>query len=176
MRIEPQSRTDTLKQMRGITWRGLLVVIWLLALSLYALMTVLFPNLPNVWAAIIACVISISSVSLIWHHSQSSPDPYRSHYISTENGYLQIKGLSNSDILEAKFRISELKSITLGRRRLMGTLNPMVRAIDAPALTIEEANGNSVTFEGVGWTYNNTELQKLIATVAQQIGKALPDL
>lgn len=174
MRIEPQSRTETLKQMQSINWRLLLFCMWFVGFALYALIIVLFPSLPRPWAIISAGLVSVSTVYLVWQHSKSLPEQHGSHYISTENGYLQIKGLSNNDVIEARFRISELKNITLGRRRLIALANPTVRSLDESALIVEEVSGSSVAFEGVGWIYRKAELTELILSVSREIARTNP--
>jgi hypothetical protein len=172
MRIEPQDRSAVQKQMRSISWRLLLVSFCISGVLAYALLIIFLPGLPVGWTVALALLVSSAATAYLWQYNKVYPETYRSHYIMFENGYLQIRGLSGNSVLEAKFRISELQRITLGRRSSVGALTPIVGALDEAALIVEEKDGNSVSFEGVGWIYRSSDLQTLISAVSAELAQS----
>jgi hypothetical protein len=116
----------------------------------------------------IACAcIGIYFANRHWHKCVAR---YAESFIRLDAQYLEIKGVVPDGVWHVRFHLNEVASVQIGERRLVGSLSPLVAAIDSTTLVIEMKNGAGARFPMVGLIYCEDGLLALFSGLESKLG------
>ena len=96
----------------------------------------------------------------------------RQSFIRLDGDHLEVQGFAAGGTTHVRFRIADILSIEIGRKRdsIAGAL-PVVRALDGLALAIREKSGASIAFEWAGVVFRREDLAQLVSTFTPHLQK-----